>query len=210
MEAGLGWNKHEIVRCWNEKWINIPKKKKKVFSFRLPRSFSLSYIHSFLPFLLEKWNPKRYFFPFSFQWDGIKVYFWSHHLHRIRSIRISEMKNWNRKIQKRCQKLWLQKFFFYLSVSFFYLWGLFKSPATTGKKVSCFFGCHNLHQMSFRNDKNVSMMLNSCKKVFLSFSVIIRLSRSRMGKHTKSFLFEIRTFIIAALFPSSRALFFSQ
>ena len=153
------------------------RKRKKVFSFRLPRSFSLSYIHSFLPFLLEKWNPKRYFFLFLF--NGMESKFTFGVIIFIASDR-SEFQKWKIEIErsKKDVRNFGYKSFFSISPSHFFIFEAFLSLLRRQeKKVSCFFGCHNLHQMSFRNDKNVSMMLNSCKKVFLSFSVIICLSR---------------------------------
>ena len=153
MEAGLGWNKHEIVRCWNEKWINIPKKKKKVFSFRLPRSFSLSYIHSFLPFLLEKWNPKRYFFLFLF--NGMESKFTFGVIIFIASDR-SEFQKWKIEIErsKKDVRNFGYKSFFSISPShFFYLWGLFLSLLRRqGKKFRVFLDvttcirCHSKWQ----------------------------------------------------------------
>ena len=142
------------------------EKEKKTFFLFLPRSFHFHpFIHFFLSCLRNEIPDD--IFSFSFQWDGIKVYFWSHHLHRIRSIQISEMKNWNRKIQKKKMSETFATKVFFLSVSFFIFEAFFKvSFYDWEKKFHVFSEMSQLASDDIWNDKNVSMMVNSSKKKY--------------------------------------------
>ena len=155
------------------------RKRKKVFSFVYQDLF---HFHTFIHFFLSCWRneiPKDIFFFFLF--NGMESKFTFGVIIFIASDR-SEFQKWKIEIErsKKDVRNFGYKSFFSISPSHFFIFEAFLSLLRRQeKKVSCFFGCHNLHQMSFRNDKNVSMMLNSCKK-----SILI------VFRHNMSFKFE--------------------
>ena len=187
------------------------RKRKKFFPFVYQDLF---HFHTFIHFFLSCWRneiPKDIFFLFLF--NGMESKFTFGVIIFIASDR-SEFQKWKIEIErsKKDVRNFGYKSFFSISPShFFYLWGLFLSLLRRqGKKFRVFLDVTTCIRCHFEMTKMYRWCWILAKKVFLSFSVIICLSSLRMDKHTKSFLFEIRTFITAALFPSSHALFFSQ
>ena len=132
------------------------KEKEKSFFLSSTKIF-FTFIHSFISsFLAGEMKSQKIFFSFFFSmgWNQSLLLESSSSSHPIDpNFRNEKLKSKDPK--KMSETLATKVFFLSLRLIFLSLRPFFKSPATTGKKVSCFFGCHNLHQMSFRNDKNV-------------------------------------------------------
>ena len=112
------------VEMKNESIFQRERERKKNFFSISSEIFSLPSIHSFLPFLLEKWNPRWYFFLlFSMGWNQSLLLESSSSSHPIDpNFRNEKLKSKDPK--KEDVRNFCYKSFFSICL-IFYLWGLF-------------------------------------------------------------------------------------